>query len=301
MAERGRYASPAAVEAAIRQAARAAGGPSDVDQRVRQAHFDRFLCRIFSQGDECEWVLKGGTGMLARVPGARTTLDIDLFRSGYALDAVIADLRRLAEIDLEDHFRFVYVSHESVIAGEQQPYTDGVRVKFETYLGVKRLGELRVDLAIGKAITGTIETIGPGNRLLLPRLVSYDYRLYPVVDQVADKVCATMATYASGPSSREKDLVDLVIIANTQELAAHELHAAIDGERRRRLIEPFARFVAPERWGLAYTKLARNVPVCGREERIGDALALMERFIDPVLRGEAIGSWHCSAREWRSS
>lgn len=47
--------------------------------------------------------------MLARVPSTRATVDIDLYRSGYGLDEAVADLRRLAERDLGDHFRFVYV------------------------------------------------------------------------------------------------------------------------------------------------------------------------------------------------
>lgn len=44
-----------------------------------------------------------------------------------------------------------------------------------------------------------------GSLANLPRLVSHAYRLYPIVDQIADKVCATMQTYHDRPSSREKD------------------------------------------------------------------------------------------------
>ncbi|MEZ5199860.1 MAG: hypothetical protein R2742_00575 [Micropruina glycogenica] len=58
---------------------------------IRQAYYDRFLCRVFSDTETSEWVLKeGGTGMLARVPTARRTLDADLYRAGYDKDQALA-------------------------------------------------------------------------------------------------------------------------------------------------------------------------------------------------------------------
>ena len=65
------YVDARAVEQAIKNAAKIAheADPSRViSDLIRQAYFDRFLCRVFSDGDESEWVLKGGSGMLARVP-----------------------------------------------------------------------------------------------------------------------------------------------------------------------------------------------------------------------------------------
>ena len=46
-----------------------------VDAQIRQARFDRFLLRVFADGEESEWLLKGGMSMLAREPRARTTKD----------------------------------------------------------------------------------------------------------------------------------------------------------------------------------------------------------------------------------
>lgn len=85
----GPYGDPRSVEMAIKGAAKAmyAADPSvSINERIRQAHFDRLLCRVFSQGAQSEWVLKGGSGMLARIPDARTTKDIDLFATGHTLD-----------------------------------------------------------------------------------------------------------------------------------------------------------------------------------------------------------------------
>lgn len=302
MTEPGPYATAAGVEAAIKAAARkaAAADPSlNVNQRIRLQYFDRFLCRVFSEGADSEWLLKGGTGMLARVPSTRSTLDIDLYRDGFTPDQALTDLRRLADVDLEDHFRFVYSEHSDSIGGEQQPYTDGYRVIFDVYLGVQKKSDLRVDLAVGAGLTDQVTAMKPASALNLPRLVSHEYRLYPVVDQIADKVCATMATYRGQPSSREKDLVDLVVLAVTQEVDGASLRVAISTEARRRKLELFDHLVIPDGWGSAYAREAKDVPYCTDYHTVDLARDLMARFIDPALDGTANGKrWSPEQREW---
>jgi adenosine deaminase len=79
MGEGDAYSTAKGVEAAIREAARSAVrlDPSHTTNEViRIEYFHRFLSRVFSDGTETEWVLKGGTGILARVPSARATLDL---------------------------------------------------------------------------------------------------------------------------------------------------------------------------------------------------------------------------------
>ena len=143
------FSDPRSVEMAIKSAATsgfAADPTVSIPERLRQAHFDRLLCRVFSQGERAEWVLKGGTGLLARIPAARSTKDIDLFISGYTLDEALASLRELASVDLGDHFRFEYASHRVTVDGDQQPYAVGYRVTFQVFLGTKRYGDIAVDL-----------------------------------------------------------------------------------------------------------------------------------------------------------
>lgn len=297
-----RYATPAGVEAAIKDAAGKAASADPaltVHERIRLEYFNRFLSRVFSEVTESEWLLKGGTGMLARVPSTRTTRDIDLQRSGFTLDQALADLRRLVDIDLGDHFHFVYAGHEPSIGGDEQPHTDGYRVAFDIYVGAKKKTTLYVDLAVGAGITAPVTTIEPASALHLPRLVSTEYRLYPVVDQVADKVCATMKTYRDRPSSREKDLVDLVVLAVTQDVDGTSLGVAISTEARRRRMEPFDRFLIPSTWGRGYAKLARPVPYCADFRTVELARTLVVGFIDPALGGSAgAKTWSHETCSW---
>jgi Nucleotidyl transferase AbiEii toxin, Type IV TA system len=61
----------------------------------REFLFQRFLARVFVASDS-PWVLKGGTGMVIRMPGARYSQDVDLMHPADGLDArwAVAQLRR---------------------------------------------------------------------------------------------------------------------------------------------------------------------------------------------------------------
>lgn len=102
-----------------------------------------------------------------------------------------------------------------------------------------------MDLVVGVNVTDEPAVAPPTNRLDLPRLPSSNYRLYPIVDQVADKVCATMALYNGRPSSREKDLVDLVVIAKTQTMQADKLGRSIREEALVRSLLPVKELAIP--------------------------------------------------------
>lgn len=302
MTEREPYLTAGGVEHAIRDAAKRAAGadPSlDVNKRIQLEHFNRFLSRIFSEGDSSEWVLKGGTGILARVSSTRATRDIDLFRQGFTLAESLSDLIRLAKTNLADHFRFEYVSRADTIGTDAQPYTEGCRVKFAIFIGVSPKGSLQVDLAVSAGVTGAVKTTEPMTALDLPRLISHPYRLYPVADQIADKVCATMAEYGERASSREKDLVDLVVLAATHDVDGTALCAAIAAESRRRKMPPFEHFVVPSSWGDGYSRLSKPVPHCNAHSNVELASALVARLIDPALCGDADGrTWSHAAAQW---
>ncbi len=297
------YKSAVAVEAAIREAAKkafAADNSMSTQDRIRQEYFCRFLSRIFSEHEQSEWILKGGTGVLARVASARRTTDVDLFRAKNTLDDALKELTGLANLDLGDFFRFVYTGHQSAVGGDQQNHIDGYAVDFDVYIGADKKEPLHVDLVVGVIITDEVTVSSPANRLDLPRLPSSEYRLYPIVDQIADKVCATMAEYGGRPSSREKDLVDLVIIAKTQTMSAYSLKRAIDAEARARSLVSFTALTIPKTWGQRYRREAKDVPYCSEYRTVELAAEFMRAFIDPVMSGEVSGkTWSPDSLTWK--
>jgi hypothetical protein len=139
----------------------------------------------------------------------------------------------------------------------------------------------------------------PATRLDLPRLVSHPYRLYPVEDQIADKVCAMMTAFSGSASSREKDLVDLVVLASTHRIDGSQLRVAIATEaaRRRMSIE---RLVVPATWGAGYSRLSRTVQHCAEYATVERATELASALIDPAVRGAADGlTWSYETKTWR--
>ncbi|MCH9275629.1 nucleotidyl transferase AbiEii/AbiGii toxin family protein [Bifidobacterium amazonense] len=300
-----RYTSGLAVEQAIKTAAKREHQQHperNIADIIRQMHYDRFLCRVFSEDEQSEWVLKGGSAMLARIPTTRRTLGADLFKQGYDLDQSLEDLKRLASKDLHDFFAFTFESITPIVQGDNQPYLDGYRVVFRMSLGTKELGNIHVDLVTHQGALRSVEVVSPRNLpILSKKLESHRYRLYPIANQIADKACAVVERINGRESTRIKDLVDLAIIANTQDCSASELMEALRGEcRRRRLSFPFI-FHIPGSWKTSqFRKTAAGTPVQSYE--LQDAEELVARFLDVPIPEELYSTrWNHADLKWETS
>jgi len=289
--ERQPYRDWTAISRAIKAAARKAvheGAAMDLDAQIRLAYFDRFLVRVFADGEDSEWMLKGGVSMLARVPRARATKDVDLASSAADLEQAEESLKRCVDVDFGDHVLFRLTGRRPTGLGDSQPGVATRRLMFTCYDAANdhKIGDAPVDVVVGPAPVGHPELVEPANRLRLGRpLATRPYRLFPVVDQVADKVCATLSTnYPGGkPSSRVKDLVDLVAIALTQRLDLRELQIAVDAKRALTGLQPFDRFQVPPSWSREYARLARRASPVGDLVDVREAEALVARLVDPAL------------------
>ena len=289
----------AAVTARAKAESRATGvTPSSL---VRRFVVDRFLARVFLH-PENGWVLKGGNAVLTRVHDARTTKDIDLLAELGDLEAALANLRDVIAIDLNDHFRFVISTIRGGGGGDTPPGVDGYKVLVEAYCGVRRRDTFSVDL-----VTGSVMTTEPDMQsrpTLVPALLPTTVRLYPAVDHVADKLCATQSTYGANgdqPSSRVRDLVDLVVFARTQQFDGAGLTKAITSEWTHRGLTGHPFFDPPQQWKRNYSAEANRVPACGDTLTFDSAVALVSAFLGPALNGTTHGRrWSPEQREWVS-
>jgi len=296
-----------AIKEAAKQAAREAGAgvsAATVDAQIRQARFDRFLSRVFAAGEESEWLLKGGMSMLARVPRSRTTKDVDL-AAQKAADLAEAEkaLVDLVDVDLGDHLTFRLIRSTPTGLGENQP---GLATRRYIFACIDvdhdtQIDTVHVDVVVGPPPVGRPEVVEPANRLHLRRpLVTHPYRLYPVADHVADKVCATMDTnYPGGKrSSRVKDLVDLVVLAHTQAVVLDELRNAIATKRVISGIEPFQHFDIPAAWTRTYPTTAKGVP-SAESFTAETAAALVATFVDAALdKSSNTATWDPKTLAW---
>ena len=301
----GRYSTPLGVEQAIKSAAirqKELGLTNSISDAIHREYRNRFLSRVFSVEAGSRWILKGGTGMLARIHDARMTVDVDLISEIGNLDDALDELRQLSKIDLGDFFRFDYLKHSQIGAGENQPNIDGYRVSFAVYIGNAHKGRIQIDVMRGSLITGEVELIEPKDRLEIPKLMSFPYRLYPLVDQTADKISAVAEKYDSQSSSRVKDLVDLVEIALHFDLGGSDLRCALYAElsHRRREVPP--ELLIPAQWIAGYRKLAQDTLAVKGYEDFELACELVKRFVDPVLADDVDGkTWSCDLRKWEKA
>jgi hypothetical protein len=103
------------------------------------------------------------------------------------------------------------------------------------------------------------------------------------------------------PSTRYKDLVDLVAVVTAASVPADPQIAALRSEADRRGITLPRRSLVPDRapWARGYAAEAgRSLLPTGRV--LDDALAVIEPFVNPLLDGSALGKWDQDAARWSS-
>jgi hypothetical protein len=246
-----------------------------------------------------QWIVKGAVALLARNVGVRATTDIDIYRE-VAREEAEADFRSAVAVDMGDWFRF------EVRAAQILDSTDGTRLPVKAFIGNAIWVEFHVDLVGADfRMTGEPDDVPPLARISLPNMTQRGYRAYPLVDHIADKVCAVFETHGEdrSPSTRVKDLIDLVAISRSASpLEAEPLIGALQSEAQRRGLELPAEFDVPDRalWEPRYASEAARilVPI---ERTLDDALAVAKPFLDPILQQTADGIWLPEEMRWSSN
>jgi hypothetical protein len=250
-ADRG-YASPAAFHRALTDRLRALAkeGKWTLTQLQRQMAYDRLLERLYQFDDG--WIVKGATALLARDLGMRATIDVDVYRA-QATKIAEADLRAAASRDIGDWFRFETGPARAMGEGQS-----GVRLPVAAYVGAAPWAQFHVtSLAPTLRMTGEPEPVAPLARIVMPDIEQHGYRAYPLPDHLADKVVATLQRYGPQqlPSTRYKDLIDLVGIITGASLNARAALRALTSEADRRRVQLPPVFDVPDRtlWEPGYS------------------------------------------------
>lgn len=249
------YENSGQLDRALKRAVRSRGG--DPGDGYRQALRDRFLCRVFSD-PEARFILKGGSGLLARIPDGRATRDIDFATAAReSSESALAAIVGLAGRDMGDFLTFRLDKWAESL--DENGYSRLLKLRFKTFMGHEEKDPILIDLSLDCSITKPAERITPANRVHVDGLESCDYLVYPLPDQLADKLCAIMETQPGGwQSSRMKDLVDVVYYATNEAFSLDELSLSIRCECARRGMELPARFEAPGSWSQKFAAFAKK-------------------------------------------
>jgi Nucleotidyl transferase AbiEii toxin, Type IV TA system len=266
-----RYATPAAFRRALTDRLRVAAGDGrwTLQQLQRQVAHDRLLERLYLIDDG--WIVKGATALLARNIGVRGSLDDDLYREA-TRGVAEEELRRASAADIGDWFQFE-------IGGGRAIGYNTVRLSVNAVIGATTWVEFHVDL-VGSDIrmTGQPEDVPPLARGVIPEVEQRGYRAYPLADHVADKVAATYERHGEDrrPSTRFRDLVDLVAIVGGASVDSSTQTTALRSEFDRRGLRLPPSFDVPDRalWEPGYAAEARRW-LLDTAQTLDDALAVV--------------------------
>lgn len=296
-----RYRSPTAFRQAADAKLRAVATSSGrtLAELRREFLYQRFLARVFA-GNEPAWVLKGGIGLLTRLPGARHSRDIDLLHVTADAHTIEGELREIGFQDLGDHLRFEVTRSRTVSV------VDGVTVSFAAYTGANVWENFAVDVSCERHSIGEFEFFQPKPVVDLTGVPDLPpFRLYPLTDQIADKVCAMYETHGpqGAPSNRYRDLVDLVLLVCCGSLDAKLLADALRARARHarsHLTLPDRMRVPGIGWEAGYPAAARRSMVSTELHRLDSALDFVGDCLNPVLAGMlTVGRWDPVGRAWQ--
>ncbi|MCP2248305.1 nucleotidyl transferase AbiEii/AbiGii toxin family protein [Lentzea aerocolonigenes] len=273
---------------------------------IERYYHRRLLARVF-HSDRDGWVLKGGQALLVRWPKARYSTDVDLLRvsEDATVDSAVEALLAAASTELDDHLRFDH--HDT--SRETAANRPSRKVRFKVMFGLIQLSVVSVDVVAAE--------LHPVGRLVVEPLAAPfaidsspwpEIRMWPLEDHTADKIAAMYERHRAQlmPSTRFKDLVDLVLIACNSTLDGATTHQALHAEVRRRtaagahLVLP-AEFVVPDSsWTAGYRAVAAKTSELSAEHRTVEGITpLADAFITPLLQASPPnGAWRLDQLRW---
>jgi hypothetical protein len=277
-----RYESAAGFRQALeeRLGTRARASSASLVRLRKTVVFERLLARL-AVAAPGRWVLKGGLALDFRLRDrSRTTKDMDMVRHDDE-DAAVADLIEATATDLGDFFAFS-VEGRTLIREDDG---GGVRCRVRVELASRLFENVVVDTGFTDPLGWDPDLVRGSDLLAFAGIAPVEVPVIPLEQQVAEKVHAYTRSYGSQPSSRVRDLVDLVLIGRSVTLDGTRLRAALRGtfEGRRQHPVPGSLPRPPASWAVAYRKLATEV---GLAPDLADGHRAAAALLDPILGGE---------------
>ncbi len=279
------YGSAAALRAALEHRLQAESQESGValSRLRRRVVFERIVSRIES-AEPGRWVVKGGMALEVRLAGrARTTKDLDLGLREDKVDA--AELRdRLIDAlatDL-DSDGFVFTVGPPGELGADEAGRCSWRFSVRASLAGRPFDGLKLDVAPRAEELDPIERVVLHSSLSFAGIEGRSVDLIDVNRHAAEKIHAYTRVYGERPSTRVRDLVDLVLLIENGLLDGARVAAAINAAFSQRMTHPVPAVLPdpPAFWAEQYANLVAELDVEART--ITEALDLLRRWWQQV-------------------
>jgi hypothetical protein len=281
-----RYKTPNALRRALEDrllaVVRSDGG--DIQRMRRQAAFDRLLCRLFTE-PEAPWLLKGGYAMELRIRAARTTRDVDLAirnlpaakRDGAAIRSL---LENAASIDLQDAFEFIIGAATRDL--DAAPY-GGTRFPVEAQMAGRRFANFHLDVSAGDVLREPFEILEGQDWLGFAGIAKAKPPAISREEQFAEKLHAYTLPRTGRPNSRVKDLVDMILLADSGTMDLMRLGESLEATFRRRGTHELPGSLPPpqKEWAAPFSALAVE---CGLDQDMGGHHRRLADFLAGILK-----------------
>lgn len=273
------YATSRGLASAIQESARGGGGQSAMTEFFAQ----RLIARLATTFPD-QWVLKGGHAMLARLPDvARTTRDIDGALAATSRDTAIAELEQAAKTTPEDPDFLEF----ELVKSRPGHVEDLASLSFQARFGGKVHGNVKLDVQVVRDRHELGELVPLGRRVDPPKQGGWPerVRVIPVADHMAEKLVALYSVHNGRPSSRERDVVDLALLARYAPPQPGDLEPALGRALSRPTVPSVTvelppRLVVPERFRPAFERDAHGLSWVASMQEIA-------AVTDPALQGHA--------------
>ncbi|MFC8044216.1 nucleotidyl transferase AbiEii/AbiGii toxin family protein [Nocardia sp. NPDC057353] len=267
----------------------------------REFFMQRMLARVFAD-PSAPWILKGGAGLLVRLPGARSSEDVDLLHPRVDLALAFEELRAVVSVASSlDRITFrLEVGQRRAREGSSEVW----KLRATPYLGAAPLQHFPIDLTAGTVPVGVIDRIEPVPVIEIPDVVAPPpFACYPLADQIADKLAAMYEYHGirREPSTRWRDLVDLVLLIRRFPFDAATTRAVLAQQPARRpdLDLPDAVRPPAPAWEQGYRNLARRTMLPPELHTLTAALEHLGRCLNPLLDGSVTtGTWNPERGAW---
>lgn len=257
--------------------------------------FDRFLAR-FAEREPEAWIVKGGFALQLRLgTRARTTKDIDISTTNrWTHEETIAHLRAVASLVVADWFEFEVGEPAEAATGAPG---QGLRFPIRCRLDGRQFENFHLDVGHGDPVLGAPDLLTAPDLLAFAEIAPARVRCYPLTTQVAEKLHTYTRTYASGETSRARDLADILLAASLEQFNSEKLRQAVEATFQARATHAVPREMPnpPKRISTSYRQLARELDLPW--PAIEEAAQAAAQFLNPILRGDARPTW--DPVDWR--
>jgi predicted nucleotidyltransferase component of viral defense system len=287
-----KYATPEDFRAALEQRLKNNSDRENFTRVRKRVAFERLLARLVVVAPDA-WFLKGGFALELRLSNkARATLDIDidmLSSCSDVTDIMIAS----STIDLNDFFNFQFPIEDVTTSVSERRY------RAIAFVGERIFEELTIDVGVTSNSTEPTELITVPSSLEFAGIKELSVPAVSLEQHLAEKLHAYTQTYGAGqPSSRPKDLVDIILITDLAEFHSDKLRSVIQAlysDKNIQTVPPMLP-LPPSNWRRPYRILSEKI---GINSDVDTAYKIAKTFFDPLLsQHSSVKTWNPINRTW---